>query len=300
MPWRTMTDMGVLEAAGTPGSPFSEANQIAIDLAGLRSQKDGLVGQGQNEEQQVKRLYDLYAYRNQVPAILNMINKCILDFAKDQPRFGPTEADRQKAIDLLRRKPRAERQMITVDLVDIIYMPDIRTLSSSTGAPAPAGEAKRGWKVNITGHTPRPRDKAEVELIAPIRRRSLEISSEQQPGLPSPIKVVSCTTPKLYKYLAPAEGATGTGAPAHAGPATPAATPAPAAGTGGTTAAPGVLLPDPLMAWATPVDGAPAVEDMSNDTAFELTWVISIETNGLPPLMPTKAPEADAASGSRQ
>jgi hypothetical protein len=265
-----MADRGVLQARNDGGSAYGEAERVANELQRLSGEKSGLVGAGKQEQDQVNRFFALYGYRNQIPAILNMIDRCILAYAKDQPQFGATEAERSAVIANLRKIPRADRKMITLESVDFVYLPDVRK-----ELPNATGDARRGWKVMIRGRTPLRKERVSTELVAPINRISEQMAAAPLDGnVPSPIRLVLWQEPRYFDLGGPA----------------------PAAVAGATPTASVARIPDPLMVWANPAGAdanaaGDATEDIANDTGFDIVWILEIakdkngkEIDGLPTL----------------
>ena len=264
--WRASADRSALEQ----GTDFQRAQQIAGNLQRLSQQKASYSNQGNREAADANRLYGLWGYHNLVPAVLNLVDRCIAENAKDQPVFADSEAERRAAISKLYKiKPRSIRRIVTVEALEISYLPDIRAAMPGLPANEPAS---RGLRVLLKARTPLGEGQAASEIVAPIIRESNRIAVASIGSMASPISV------KLLlpvRYVSPAPPAAAAGGGAAAG------------GAGGAAAERKAEKPDPTIAWATSSEDKIVEdpdEDMARDTRFEITWILSIANDGLPPL----------------
>lgn len=277
--WRAYADRGSM-APSTPA--LESARQVSEDLTKMVKDYNDLKGKGTQELKQCEAFIRLYGYHNYWPSVYSMISKSISTVATDQPHLDLPASQREKELKeiLARHANRQDRQMLFVESISAKYLASVNKIAALTessaaaavpgatpaatpapGAKPPSGKPsaipnRRGFQIFLTGRTPLSRSAADDKLLRPLLRYSEEFSKTEE-GKASPFRVVDYDVTEWLEVKESAERPTG-GAPEDAN-------------------APRV--PDPLFPG----------EDAIHDTRFVISWVVTIENDGI--ILPEGKPQ---------
>jgi len=270
---------------------FRQAQEVVANLGRQQSQYTQLKGRRPQEEQQINRYKQLFGYRDFWPSIMQMISRTIEHTAQDQRLVdfyasATSDQQRQQALEQIKAKPRAQREMVFVESVESAYYDDVSTVDleaqvkgdrsvaaarSRSGAPVDPTAIKRGYVIKITGRTPLPRE-AMVNMLVRMKEQT------QKEGKAFPIIQVKATAltpltsrqgaaagrgsqmgPMGMDYNALLRGMEAEEEEGYApkGPGEPK----------------GPANPDPLV----------RDEDKSDDTYFVFAWLVTVEGDGVTP-----------------
>ena len=233
--WRAYADLNALEPGNAPGGAFFEAKKIETDLSELKKEYGKWVDQGRVEVDQVNRLLAMYGYHNLQPSVVGAIFQAIGEVATDQPRMGGTDAARANALKTTQGKARERRKMITVENLDMTFIPNVMSPTAPHVVPPEARTAHKagpGYKIVLTGRSPMKRDDTNTELALPLLQKLKDFAK--------PDSTIAFVEGNVANFAAVADAA---------GPA----------------------VRDPMF----------PDEKMNDDTRFEISWIVTIENDGI-------------------